>query len=389
MEIKKYKIALKAGGECFFTTENNKDCLRFDWEDVGNLISEHDELRAKLASMEAEISELRAYKESAENQEPVAWGAFYFGGKYRGQLYSHDSTEEKIDDYIAYVHRSNDSITLQKGPLFTNPVPAAKPSHWAVINPGRADQYRAESVAVRKELGFSSDSDEVAPIDLLSAIRQIRADRSRITEQDAREILDAYWCSTDDCVDWVKGEDCQSLLNRLNADREQLPAVAVPDAIQPLQRVSASTVDKPADDNGTGNVLWSDSHSEDEILEDHSDNVLFDVVANLWEDIRCLREDKPAVAVLVGALERIANMDSMSYHSLESARIVARKALAANRKDPAVSERFRPIKSKQELQRDELEELLSEYSFDIGEDYSKAADAILSRYTLEHSHDNQ
>lgn len=41
------------------------------------------------------------------------------------------------------------------------------------------------------------------------------------------------------------------------------------------------------------------------------------------------------------------------------------------------------------LQRDELEELLSEYSFDIGEDYRKAADAILSRYTLEHSHDNQ
>lgn len=54
----------------------------------------------------------------------MAWGAFYFGGKYRGQLYSHDSTEEKIDDYIAYVHRSNDSITLQKGPLYAKPVPA-------------------------------------------------------------------------------------------------------------------------------------------------------------------------------------------------------------------------------------------------------------------------
>lgn len=40
----------------------------------------------------------------------------------------------------------------------------------------------------------------------------------------------------------------------------------------------------------------------------------------------------PDVSALVEALERIARMDSMSYHSLESAKIVARAALAAYRK---------------------------------------------------------
>src|SRR5690606_24758062 len=55
---------------------------------------------------------------------PVAWGAFYFGGKHRGQLYSHTLSEEQIEDYIAYVHRSDDSITLRKGPLYVKPAPS-------------------------------------------------------------------------------------------------------------------------------------------------------------------------------------------------------------------------------------------------------------------------
>lgn len=41
----------------------------------------------------------------------------------------------------------------------------------------------------------------------------------------------------------------------------------------------------------------------------------------------------PDVLALVEALEHITNMDSMSYHSLESAKIVARKALATCRKE--------------------------------------------------------
>lgn len=38
------------------------------------------------------------------------------------------------------------------------------------------------------------------------------------------------------------------------------------------------------------------------------------------------------VTKLVEALERISKMDSMSYHSLESAKIVARKTITAYRK---------------------------------------------------------
>lgn len=44
------------------------------------------------------------------------------------------------------------------------------------------------------------------------------------------------------------------------------------------------------------------------------------------------REHREDVAGLVDALERISSMDSMSYHSLESAKIVARKALTVHRK---------------------------------------------------------
>lgn len=39
----------------------------------------------------------------------------------------------------------------------------------------------------------------------------------------------------------------------------------------------------------------------------------------------------PDVTILVEALERISNMNSMSYHSIESAKIVAKAALDAYR----------------------------------------------------------
>lgn len=58
------------------------------------------------------------------------------------------------------------------------------------------------------------------------------------------------------------------------------------------------------------------------------------LVAKAW--YRAIESVSPQptsdVLALVEALEHITNMDSMSYHSLESAKIVARKALAAYRK---------------------------------------------------------
>lgn len=50
--------------------------------------------------------------------EPVAYGAFYTGGKRAGKLYAHCDTKEQIDSYIADVHQRNDTITLHSGPLY-------------------------------------------------------------------------------------------------------------------------------------------------------------------------------------------------------------------------------------------------------------------------------
>ena len=75
-----------------------------------------------------------------------------------------------------------------------------------------------------------------------------------------------------------------------------------------------------------------------EIDEDGRDDA-----GDYWDpdwDYKCnykmlpVEAENPAdgVAKLVEALERISNMNSMSYHSLESAKIVARKAITAYRK---------------------------------------------------------
>lgn len=61
-----------------------------------------------------------------EKAEPVARGAFYFGGKYSGDLYAQCKTKAEIDAYIGQVHQSNDSITLKAKPLYTAP-PARQP----------------------------------------------------------------------------------------------------------------------------------------------------------------------------------------------------------------------------------------------------------------------
>ncbi len=80
-------------------------------------------------------------------QQPVAWGAFHFGGSRSGKLYSHCETEQQIDSYIADVHRSNDSITLRKAPLYDAPIaqtaPQPEQSGWISVTdrlpePGRS-----------------------------------------------------------------------------------------------------------------------------------------------------------------------------------------------------------------------------------------------------------
>ena len=77
------------------------------------------QLRDELAQYKSERDALRTKIEQMEKQEPVAWGAFYFGGKLDGKLYSHCATEAQIDKYIVDRHRSDDSNTFRKAALYT------------------------------------------------------------------------------------------------------------------------------------------------------------------------------------------------------------------------------------------------------------------------------
>lgn len=67
------------------------------------------------------LCRLIAQAGAAPEQEPVAWGAFYFGGKKHGQLYNHSDTKDEIEQYIIQVERRDDSISLTSGPLYTHP----------------------------------------------------------------------------------------------------------------------------------------------------------------------------------------------------------------------------------------------------------------------------
>lgn len=88
------------------------------------VVKEVDEFVKAAETMRKELVELRAKLSALESQKPVAWGAFYFGGKYRGQLHSFHSSEDQVDQYIAIFNGSKATTTLRKGRLYAEPVPA-------------------------------------------------------------------------------------------------------------------------------------------------------------------------------------------------------------------------------------------------------------------------
>ncbi|HEJ5209051.1 TPA: hypothetical protein SL689_000449 [Pseudomonas aeruginosa] len=104
--------------------------------DRWKLRSERDSALARVAELETKLAEM-------EKQVAVAWGAFHFGGERDGKLYTHCETEAQIDAYILDMHRSSDSLTLRKSPLYAAPVAQAQHSvpellEWAV------DRWHAE-----------------------------------------------------------------------------------------------------------------------------------------------------------------------------------------------------------------------------------------------------
>lgn len=93
-----------------------------------------DSLKLRLADALARVAALESKLAELEKQEPVAWGAFHFGGKRDGKLYTHCETEAQIEAYILDMHRSSDSLTLSKGPLYAAPVAQAQHSVPAYVS---------------------------------------------------------------------------------------------------------------------------------------------------------------------------------------------------------------------------------------------------------------
>lgn len=115
-----------------------------DWDEMRK---ERDAALARVAALESKLAEL-------EKQESVAWGAFHFGGKRDGKLYTHCETEAQIEAYILDMHRSSDSLTLRKGPLYGAPVAQAQQLH-DLDKQCRDDVARALGLRPSQERGFA------------------------------------------------------------------------------------------------------------------------------------------------------------------------------------------------------------------------------------------
>ncbi len=113
-----------------------------------------DAARHAAGGMEMEIHELKTKLAELEKQEPVAWGAFHFGGKRDGKLYTQCETEAQIEAYILDMHRSSDSLTLRKGPLYAAPVAQAQQLN-DLDKQCRDDVARALGLRPSQERGFA------------------------------------------------------------------------------------------------------------------------------------------------------------------------------------------------------------------------------------------
>lgn len=75
------------------------------------------------------------------------------------------------------------------------------------ISAGQADQRKAESDVVREALGFSADSDDVAPRDLVDAIASLQ-EQVRALEHEKYKLTQykAAYVEWQDKTEWVQGE---------------------------------------------------------------------------------------------------------------------------------------------------------------------------------------
>ena len=106
---------------------------------------ERDALCAEVNVWRRQAEAYWAKIEQMERQEPIAWGAFYFGGKLNGKLYSQCDTEAQIDMYIADRHQSDDSNTFRKAPLYALPGAQPAPSVPSGLHPLETVRFWADA----------------------------------------------------------------------------------------------------------------------------------------------------------------------------------------------------------------------------------------------------
>lgn len=100
--------------------------------------------------------------------------------------------------------------------------------HWAAQNPGAADQFRCEALAVRDALGFSKDDPNVAPVDLREAIGQLKGKAApgsewvRCSERLPTE-TDGYVWSYDGIAGTVCGPYEPEIVSPLNGETHWMP----------------------------------------------------------------------------------------------------------------------------------------------------------------------
>ncbi|HFT1761344.1 TPA: hypothetical protein R7370_000247 [Pseudomonas aeruginosa] len=124
---------------------------------VSELIDLHLLHCTRIENLEQQVKELEnalARVADLEKQVAVAWGAFHFGGERDGKLYTHSETEAQIEAYILDMHRSSDSLTLRKGPLYAGPVAQAQQLH-DLDKQCRDDVARALGLRPNQERGFA------------------------------------------------------------------------------------------------------------------------------------------------------------------------------------------------------------------------------------------
>lgn len=124
------------------------------FEKCMKVMYERDEHAKRLEVAQARVAELEAKLAEMEKQVAVAWGAFHFGGERDGKLYTHCETEAQIDAYILDMHRSSDSLTLRKSPLYAAPVAQAQQLN-DLDKQCRDDVARALGLRPNQERGFA------------------------------------------------------------------------------------------------------------------------------------------------------------------------------------------------------------------------------------------